>query len=88
MSDYQLAATELALLHQKASRGVIDDRQFTENQRALLGLMQQARAAFLRRQPGPPSVPWAGAGPSGFTQSAAFAAPMPQPATPRDREPG
>jgi RsiW-degrading membrane proteinase PrsW (M82 family) len=88
MSDYQLAATELALLHQKASRGVIDDRQFTENQRALLGLMQQARAAFLRRQPGPPSVPWAGAGPSGFTQSAAFAAPMPQPATTRDREPG
>jgi RsiW-degrading membrane proteinase PrsW (M82 family) len=86
MSDYQLAATELALLHQKARRGVIDHRRFTENQRALLGLMQQARAAFLRRQPGPPSVPWAGARPSGFTQSAAFAAPMPQPAMPRGRE--
>jgi RsiW-degrading membrane proteinase PrsW (M82 family) len=86
MSDYQLAATELALLHQKARRGVIDHRQFTENQRALLGLMQQARAAFLRRQPEPPSAPWAGAGPSGFTRPAAFAAPLPQPAMPRDRE--
>jgi protease PrsW len=87
MSEYQLAATELALLHQKARRGVIGHRQFTENQRALLGLMQQARAAFLRGQPEPPSAPWAGGGTSGFTRSAAFAAPMPPPAMPRGREP-
>jgi RsiW-degrading membrane proteinase PrsW (M82 family) len=87
MSDYQLAATELALLHQKARRGVIDHRHFTENQRALLGLMQMARSAFLRRQPEPPTAPWAGPGPSGFTRAAAFAAPMPQPAMPPGREP-
>jgi hypothetical protein len=87
MSEYQLAATELALLHQKARRGVIDHRQFTENQRALLGLMQQARAAFLRGQPEPPSAPWAGGGPSGFTRPAAFTAPMPPPTMPRGREP-
>ncbi len=87
MSDYQLAATELALLHQKARRGVIDHQQFTENQRALLALMQQARSAFLRRQPEPPPTPWAGPGPSGFTRSAAFAAPMPRPAMPRGQEP-
>jgi RsiW-degrading membrane proteinase PrsW (M82 family) len=87
MSDYQLAATELALLHQKARRGVIGHPQFTENQRALLGLMQMARAAFLRRQPEPPPAPWAGPGPSGFTRSAAFAAPMPWPAMPPGREP-
>jgi RsiW-degrading membrane proteinase PrsW (M82 family) len=85
MADYQLAATELALLHQKADRGVLDRAQFAGRQQALLGLMQVARSAFLRRQPVPPSAPWAGPGPSGFTRAAAFAAPMPT--MPREREP-
>jgi protease PrsW len=88
MGDYQLAATELALLHQKASRGVIGYRQFAQRQQDLLGLMQVARAAFLRRQPAPPPAPWTGSRPSGFTVPHAFAAPMPHhPATPRAREP-
>jgi RsiW-degrading membrane proteinase PrsW (M82 family) len=88
MSDYQLAATELALLHQKAARKVVDRAQFAERQQALLSLMQVARSAFLRRRPAPPAAPWAGAGPSGFTRAAAFAAPMPQqPAIRREPEP-
>jgi protease PrsW len=86
MSDYQLAATELALLHQKACRGVIGHRQFTQNQRALLGVMQLARSTFLRRHVEPPVAPWAGPEPSGFTRDSAFAAPMPQPAIPRNPE--
>jgi hypothetical protein len=87
MSDYQLAATELALLHQKAARAVVDRAEFARRQQELLSLMQLARSAFLRRQPAPPAAPWAGPGPSGFTRAAAFAVPMPQPVMPGEREP-
>ncbi|HYZ56323.1 MAG TPA: PrsW family intramembrane metalloprotease [Streptosporangiaceae bacterium] len=87
MSDYQLAATELALLHQKATRGVVGWAEFAKRQQALLSLMQVARSAFLRRQPVPPPAPWAGPEPSSFTRAAAYAVPMPQPIMPREREP-
>ncbi|MEU3167376.1 PrsW family intramembrane metalloprotease [Streptosporangium sp. NPDC006930] len=50
MSDYQLAATELGLLHERARGHVIDERTFNEEQRALLECMAGARAQF----PGPP----------------------------------
>jgi RsiW-degrading membrane proteinase PrsW (M82 family) len=46
MVDYQLAATELALLHQRAERGVIDGPGFTERQQSLAGLMRVARDAL------------------------------------------
>jgi RsiW-degrading membrane proteinase PrsW (M82 family) len=46
MSDYQLAATELGLLHARAERGVIDVREFGEQQRALLYCMGVTRARF------------------------------------------
>jgi RsiW-degrading membrane proteinase PrsW (M82 family) len=46
MVDYQLAATELALLHQRAERGVIDATGFAERQQALTGLMRVARQAL------------------------------------------
>ncbi|GAA3101099.1 PrsW family intramembrane metalloprotease [Streptosporangium carneum] len=46
MSDYQLAATELGLLHERARRGMLDERTFNEEQRALLQCMAAARAAF------------------------------------------
>ncbi|WP_084463752.1 PrsW family intramembrane metalloprotease [Microtetraspora fusca] len=46
MSDYQLAATELGLLHERASRGGIDEKSFLERQRALAGLMAHARMSF------------------------------------------
>ncbi|MBV9794847.1 MAG: PrsW family intramembrane metalloprotease [Actinobacteria bacterium] len=90
MGDYQLAATELALLHQKAGRGVISRRQFSQSQQGLLGLMQRARGQFLRRQPSPPPTPWTGPGhdvsTSAFTQPMAYRAPVPAPVMPRGTE--
>ncbi len=46
MVDYQLAATELALVQQRAERQVIGPAAFAERQQALLGVMQVARGAF------------------------------------------
>lgn len=74
MTDYQLAATELALLHKRADRGVADERWFATRRDALLGLMSVARQAFLRTPPRrgadrPARPPWAGQGPSGFLPS-------------------
>ncbi len=66
MQDYQLAATELALLHQRLQRGIIDPDRFEARRRELLGLMAVARQAFFARQPEPPHPPWAAAAPSGF----------------------
>ncbi len=82
MADYQLAATELALLHQRAERQVIDPVTFAQRQQALLGLMQVARSAFLSRQPEQPLPPWAAPGASGLAHGRAFAAPMPPPVLP------
>jgi RsiW-degrading membrane proteinase PrsW (M82 family) len=79
MADYQLAGTELALLHQRAERGVINPGRFEERRHDLLGLMQTARNAFLSRRPEPPLPPWAPQGHSGFTQPNAVRAPMPPP---------
>jgi RsiW-degrading membrane proteinase PrsW (M82 family) len=45
MGDYQLASTELALLGDKARRGVITEDEFTRRQYDLLALMQAARAS-------------------------------------------
>ncbi|TDD89878.1 PrsW family intramembrane metalloprotease [Actinomadura darangshiensis] len=71
MTDYQLAATELALLHKRADRGVAEQRWFTTRRDSLLELMSLARQAFLRTPPRPGmnpmgGPPWAGQGPSGF----------------------
>jgi protease PrsW len=49
MGDYQLAATELALLHVKARRDVISPEEFRRRQHDLLGLMYLERKAFLSR---------------------------------------
>ncbi|MFC5752758.1 PrsW family intramembrane metalloprotease [Actinomadura rugatobispora] len=65
MTDYQLAATELALLHKRAERGVADPRWFETRRDALLGLMSVARQAFLRTPP-QNAPPWAPRQPSGF----------------------
>jgi RsiW-degrading membrane proteinase PrsW (M82 family) len=59
MTDYQLAATELALCHQRAERGLIDVARFDERSRGLLALMAAARDSFLGRPAGPGSPPWA-----------------------------
>jgi RsiW-degrading membrane proteinase PrsW (M82 family) len=66
MGDYQLAATELALLHQRAERGVAEAGWFEHRRAALLQLMQLARHAFIRDRPLSP--PWAGVGQSGLVQ--------------------
>jgi RsiW-degrading membrane proteinase PrsW (M82 family) len=72
MSDYQLAATELALLHAKAERGVVSPAGFRQRQHDLLALMHVARLAFARRHAGtgrhadPPRAPWGAAHGSGF----------------------
>ncbi len=66
MRDYQLAATELALLHQRAERRMVGPEQFAARQQALVSLMAMARDAFFRHQPEPPVPPWAQPGQSGF----------------------
>ena len=66
MGDYQLAATELALLHDKAGRGVVSAPEFLDRQHDLLGLMHMAREAFLARRDAPTPTPWALPGGSGF----------------------
>jgi RsiW-degrading membrane proteinase PrsW (M82 family) len=66
MGDYQLAATELALLRAKAVSGTVGAETFAARQHDLLALMHAARRSFARRQPGPAPVPWAAAG-SAFT---------------------
>ncbi|MCW2904259.1 MAG: rane protein-like protein [Streptosporangiaceae bacterium] len=66
MADFQLAATELALLHRRAQRGTIDPAKFEQRRDALLELMRLARQAFLRTPPRPVMPPWAGPQASGF----------------------
>jgi len=66
MTDYQLAATELALCHQRAERGLIDVAGFDQRSHELLTLMAMARDSFFARQAGPGSPPWARHGRSGF----------------------
>lgn len=73
MADYQLAATELALLHDKVARGVLDRAEFTRRQHDLLALMHMARDAFLTRRREAPAwgagspPPWTPGGDSTFT---------------------
>jgi hypothetical protein len=73
MGDYQLAGTELALLHDKAARGVVADEEFTRRRRDLLTLMRLARGSVLLRRDlrrgaagGGVPPPWAAAGRSSF----------------------
>jgi hypothetical protein len=66
MGDYQLAATELALLHAKARRGVVTAETFAARRHDLLALLYIARRA-VARHPGPPRAPWAREAGSAFT---------------------
>ncbi|MCB7136146.1 PrsW family intramembrane metalloprotease [Cellulosimicrobium marinum] len=51
MRDYQQAATELALLHDRVARGIVEPGRVEGLRRALLSLMGATRAAFLARAP-------------------------------------
>lgn len=60
MADYQLAATELALLHASSSTRTVTPERFAYRQQALTYVMGLARQAFT---PGPPAVPGPGSWP-------------------------
>jgi len=65
MSDFQLAATELALARDKAGRGLFDSAAFASREEQLLTLMAVARHAFTSRIPGGSELmpaPWAASG--------------------------
>ena len=66
------AATELALLHAKAERGVVTGEAFRRRQHDLLQLMHIARLSFARRHAQPPRAPWATAHGSGFAPGRHF----------------
>jgi hypothetical protein len=51
MIAYQLAATELALAHQRLARGGFTPAEFEERRQVLAGVMASAREMF--RRPGP-----------------------------------
>jgi RsiW-degrading membrane proteinase PrsW (M82 family) len=52
MTDYQLAATELALAHQRAERGTFAPGEFEQRRQALAGVMASARAVVSQYYPG------------------------------------
>jgi hypothetical protein len=84
MGDYQLAATELALLHQRAERGVAEPAWFYRRRLDLMNLMHVARQAFQLRPTRPLSPPWAGPDQSGFLQPGpSFGPPPPGPFRPQ-----
>lgn len=73
MKDYQLAATELALLHQKLDAGVSREN-WKVNRDSFLALMHVARDTFLGRLPQPVTPGWAeNPTDSGFMRRADFA---------------
>jgi protease PrsW len=59
MTEYQLTATELGLLHRRSDRGLVDVAAFVQRRDGLLGGMQAATSAFLSRLNDPPRPPWA-----------------------------
>jgi protease PrsW len=66
MSEYQLAATELGLLHRRAERDLVDDVSFGRRRDGLLAGMRTATSGLLGRLDGPARPPWAPHGPSCF----------------------
>jgi protease PrsW len=52
MTDYQLAATELALAHQRAERGTFAPGDFEQRRQALAGVLASARAVVSQYYPG------------------------------------
>ena len=66
MAEFQLAATELGLLHRRSDRRLVDDQAFADRRTELLSGMQSVTLMFLRRLSDPPRPPWAAHGPSCF----------------------
>jgi RsiW-degrading membrane proteinase PrsW (M82 family) len=59
MTEYQLAATELALLHRRSDRGLVDIASFSERRDVLLGGMQTATSSLLSQLNDQTRPPWA-----------------------------
>ncbi|MFC4563240.1 PrsW family intramembrane metalloprotease [Nocardiopsis mangrovi] len=86
MKDYQLAATELALLHQRLDRGVARP-QWEARRDSFLALMHVAREAFLGRVERPAAPVWApSVTDSGFLKRADFAQVIARAQAERDAE--
>jgi RsiW-degrading membrane proteinase PrsW (M82 family) len=83
MSEYQLGATELGLLHRRADRGLVGAGSFADQCDTLLADMRSANTALLGRlnrlgRLNPVShPPWAPYGPSCFSQEPADPVPPP-----------
>jgi protease PrsW len=66
MSEYQLAATELGLLHRRAERDLVDDDAFAQRRDGLLAGMRASTMIVLDRLDGRSRPPWAAHGTSCF----------------------
>jgi protease PrsW len=66
MTEYQLAATELGLLHRRSDRGLVDVASFTARRDGLLGGMQTATVSLLSQLNDQTRPPWAPHDPSCF----------------------
>jgi protease PrsW len=66
MSEFQLSATELALLHRRSDRALVDADAFALRRDGLLDGMRSATSALLSRLNGPLRPPWASYGQSCF----------------------
>ncbi len=66
MSEYQLAATELGLLHLRDERDLVDDEAFAQRRDGLLAGMRASTMIVLDRLDGRPRPPWAAHGTSCF----------------------
>ena len=66
MSEFQLSATELALLHRRFDRSLVDETAFAQRRDGLLAAMRSATSAFLSRLGGAIRPPWAAYGESSF----------------------
>jgi len=66
MSEYQLAATELGLLHRRAERDLVDDDAFGQRRDGLLAGMRASAMIVLDRLDGRSRPPWAAHGTSAF----------------------
>jgi protease PrsW len=66
MIEFQLSATELALLHRRSDRGLVDAAAFAQRRDGLLAAMRSTTSAFLSRLRTPLRPPWAAYGQSCF----------------------
>jgi RsiW-degrading membrane proteinase PrsW (M82 family) len=78
MGDYQLAATELAMLHSHAETQTVDPQRFSMRRDALVGLMRVTHNLFAPRGQQPPQAPPGYGAPQGPPQGPPQGQPYPQ----------